>query len=156
VRGLLRLNCGAGGGECLRQVERIYIVGRDGKTIDTAKIESVARYKTLWLLKLAGCDTPEKAAEYKGCLVAVAADEMPEVEDGAIYWHQLKGLKVYTSAGEELGKIKDLIEAGSNSVIVVAKGKQEIMVPFNDEFIVEVDHGNNKVIVDLPPGLLDV
>lgn len=156
VRGLFRVNCGAGGGECLREIDTVYFVDRNGDIIGERRIETIQRYKTLWLVKLEGCESPEQAEEYRGCSIAVAARDLPEIDEQEIYWHQLQGLKVFSKSGEDLGAIDDLLEAGSNSVIVVRNDKREIMVPFIDEFVVEVDYTGKKVIVDLPPGLADV
>ena len=49
-------------------------------------------------------DEPEIARALTGCEVAVEASELPELETGEYYWHQLQGLQVINLAGENFGR----------------------------------------------------
>ena len=72
---------------------------------------------------IAGVDDRTLAESYKGLEVAVAADSLPQLEEGDYYWRQLQGLQVWCQDGEDkrvlLGTVDYLIETGANDVLVV-------------------------------------
>ena len=43
-----------------------------------------------------------------------------------------------------------------NSIFIVDRDGDEVMVPATDELIVEFDTDNNLMVMDLPQGLLDL
>ena len=44
---------------------------------------------------------------------------MPELEEGDYYWKDLMGCQVVTTEGYSLGKVIDMMETGSNDVLVI-------------------------------------
>lgn len=69
------------------------------------------------------------------------------------------GCQVVTTEGYELGKVIDMMETGSNDVIVVkanlkdAFGAQERLIPFLDEQVIKnVDLTTRVITVDWDPG----
>ena len=80
-----------------------------------------------------------------------------ELEEGTYYYDQIIGLVVETLAGEELGKIKEIIPTnGANDVWVVQRiGQKDLLLPVIDDVVKEVDLAAQKVTVDLLEGLDD-
>ncbi len=75
--------------------------------------------------------------------------------EGTYYWHQLKGLVVTTTLGEELGTVVDVFRAGEGEVYVVQGGPLgEIMVPSVSSVVVELDPAAGRLVVD--PVALDL
>jgi len=69
------------------------------------------------------------------------------------------GCQVVTTEGYELGKVIDMMETGSNDVLVVkanlkdAFGAQERLIPFLDEQVIKnVDLTTRTIKVDWDPG----
>ena len=93
--------------------------------------------------------------KYKGGELKVPETELLELEEDEFYIHQLIGCEVITDTGEVLGKITEVLQPGANDVWVVKGNKgKEIMLPFIDDCIKEVDVQNKKVICHLMDGLL--
>ncbi len=69
--------------------------------------------------KLAGLDDREVARTYADFEICVPRSELPALEEGEFYWHQLVGLKVVDQTGQLLGKVDHLFETGANDVLVV-------------------------------------
>jgi len=92
-----------------------------------------------------GFETRNEAESLVGYEVRIAVDQLPELEEGEFYWHELEGLAVENEAGERLGEVKKLIETGANDVLVVAATKdsiddQERLIPYvEDEIVKQVD-----------------
>ncbi len=113
------------------------------------------------VVKLKGVETPEQAALYVGCDVAVATTQLPVLAEDEIYWHQLQGLQVIVDHPERgrllLGRIDHLFETGANDVIVV-KGdessidRRERLIPYLPERVVrDTDLVNKVMLVDWDP-----
>ncbi len=88
--------------------------------------------------KLAGLDDREAAAAEIGSLILVSPGQLPALEEGEYFWHQLEGLAVETLDGMALGTVDHLFETGANDVLVVI-GERERLVPYIPEVIREVD-----------------
>ena len=81
----------------------------------------------------------------------VAKSELPDLDDNEFYWFQLKGLTVITMDGEQLGRVKKMMETGANDVIVVQDeiDKEEILIPYVREQVVKrVDLEKKTIMVD--------
>ena len=111
--------------------------------------------------QIQGVNDRDLAATYCKCNIAVSAAALPDLADDEFYWHQLEGLKVYTTgeAGEELllGKVSHLIETGSNDVLVVRKcagsiDREERLIPYlPGQFVKDIDLDNGLMRVDWDP-----
>jgi len=54
---------------------------------------------------------------------------LPQPEEGEYYWFDLIGLRVVTVAGEEVGKLVNILETGSNDVYVVEAEAGSFLFP---------------------------
>lgn len=70
--------------------------------------------------------------------------------------HELINYRVF-NLNKNIGLIKELIHQKSQKLIVVNdEKKQEILIPFVEEFIKEIDSENKILKLKLPAGLLDL
>ncbi|HEX3010664.1 MAG TPA: ribosome maturation factor RimM [Syntrophomonadaceae bacterium] len=130
-------------------------ISRSGNIQELA-VEKVVPYKNIFLLKLAGIDNKEKAAEYRGSLLMVGEDEVFPLPEGYFYHFQLIGMQVYDQEKGLLGQLKEIIETGANDVYVVQGEKYgEILIPAIKKVILDVDTAQNKMQVKLLPGLIE-
>lgn len=99
--------------------------------------------------KLEGITDRTAAERYKGLLVAVPRDSLPEQEEGEYYWSDLIGMRVVNLADEALGIVDTLLETGANDVLSVrdAQGK-EILIPFIASVIQRVSLEEKVIRVD--------
>ena len=111
------------------------------------------RSDVLVVLKLEGIDTAEEAEALRGASLFATSDRSPPLPPGQYYYYQLLDMEVYTSEGERLGRICEIMETGSNDVYVVKDGGQEVLIPALEGVIGEVDVAASRMVVDLPPGL---
>lgn len=98
--------------------------------------------------KLSGIDDRNEAIKLKGCRVAVPRNEFPKIKDpNEYYWVDLIDLTVINKDNVTLGQVKNLIDSGANSVLVV-EGELQHLIPFVDAYIVKVDIEKKEIIVD--------
>ena len=131
-------------------LKTIYIKTKSGLT--EFKIEQVRYVKNMVMLKLAGIDTVEEAEKYRNLYIKILRDQEEELEHVKSY---LRSLIVNTDANQELGKIVDVFQTGSNDVYVVKdeQGKQ-ILLPAIKQVIKNVDIKNKIITVHLLEGLV--
>ena len=134
-------------------LKTIYIKTKSGLT--EFKIEQVRYVKNMVMLKLAGIDTVEEAEKYRNLYIKILRDQEEELEEGSYYVVDILGCKVNTDANQELGKIVDVFQTGSNDVYVVKdeQGKQ-ILLPAIKQVIINVDIKNKIITVHLLEGLV--
>lgn len=111
--------------------------------------------KTL-VVKLAGCDDRDQAQQYVGAEIAIYRNQLPETKDDEHYWSDLLGMQVVTVEGTDLGSVKEILETGSNDVLVVKKkvsGKTvECLVPWLEgDVIIEINKNEKIITVDWDP-----
>ena len=123
------------------------------------ELESWRHHNNDLIIKLKGVDDRETAHAMTNAEIAVDASQLPKLEEGDYYWRDLMGCKVVNTSGYEFGKVTDMMETGSNDVLVVkanlkdAFGIKERLIPFLDgQVIKKVDLATRTIEVDWDPG----
>ena len=121
------------------------------------EIEGVKFFKQFVILKMKGIDSIEDVERYKGKdLVIERKDALPLKED-EYFIGDLIGIRVVTENGEELGRVKDVLQTGANDVYVVEReGEKEVLLPAIRECILKVDLEKGEMRVHVMEGLLDL
>jgi|TARA_B110000196_G_scaffold317066_1_gene329511 16S rRNA processing protein RimM len=92
----------------------------------------------------------EHSDEYIGKNLYIDRGQLVELDTNQYYWNDLIGLEVYLEEGEQIGFVKDIIETGSNDVLVIKGSKgEEILIPYVfGESIKKVILNEKKIIID--------
>ena len=98
--------------------------------------------------KLKGCDDRTAAEKLVKREIGVPRASLEKTVDGEVFWFDLIGCDVLNALGNNLGKVETLMETGANDVLVVKRGSEEILIPFIDEVIVNVDRGTKRITVN--------
>ena len=100
-----------------------------------------------------GLQSREETEHLIGELVGVDGNSLPALPQGQFYWRDLIGLKVLDSNGRTLGTVQEMMETGANDVAVVSaeERNEEILIPWVEEVITQVDLENGQVMVDWDP-----
>ncbi|MDF7670620.1 ribosome maturation factor RimM [Orbaceae bacterium ESL0721] len=123
-----------------------------------AIVESYKPHNQDILVKLKGIDDRDQANALTNIQIYVDVQKLPELTNGDFYWKDLIGCRVKTVNGYDLGQVTELLETGSNDVLVVkanlkdAFGATERLIPFVEEqFIKKVDLASKMIEVDWDP-----
>lgn len=105
------------------------------------------------VIKIKGLDDREEARSLAGFEICVPRSQLPALNDGEFYWHQLQGLKVIDLQEQLLGKIDHLLETGANDVMVVrpctgSLDDRERLLPYTEQCVQSVDLQAAVVRVD--------
>lgn len=120
---------------------------RDGEEKQVRVASARSQGKGL-VARIEGLDDREIARTYTGFEICVPRSELPKLEKGEYYWHQLIGLQVINQQQQLLGKVDHLLETGANDVLVVkpcagSLDGRERLLPYTDHCVlsIELDKG---------------
>jgi len=116
--------------------------------------EQVRLHSGVALLKLAGCDDRNAAEALRGMLVQIPMEHAVPLEDDEYYHRQIIGLKVETAEGVQLGKVVEILQTGADDVYIVRGTRGEILLPAVSEVVRRIDLAEERMTVELLPGLL--
>lgn len=120
---------------------------------------AAARYANGRLLVCFGGVGDRSAAEaLRGTLLVVDADDLPPPEDpDEFYDHELVGLRVLTVDGVAVGTLSEVLHLPGGDVLAVSRpDAPQLLVPFVAAMVPGVDVSAGRVVIDPPPGLLEL
>ena len=134
---------------------RLFSLAKDD-TRRELKIEDAWPHKDFVVLRFTGVDSISDAELLVGCELQVPLSERAKLEPGATYISELIGCVVF-DRGQEVGAVSDVrFGAGEAPLLVVGSGKNELEIPYAQEFLVRVDLEHKRIEMNLPEGLLEV
>lgn len=145
--------------ELILKGRHLEILSPDGQTrrpVESLKGKEAAQGL---IVKIKNITTREAAGALRGWSLVIAREHLPQPAAEEVYWADLLGLTVQTPEGRSLGRVAQLMEAGAGLILVVADPEdqgREHLIPFQEEFLVKLDLKNGLVVIDPPPGLLDL
>jgi 16S rRNA processing protein RimM len=109
----------------------------------------------LLVLTFQGISTREQAEELRNTEVFIRASDAAPLDEGEYYLHHLYSLRVETVEGDEIGQVREVLETGSNEVLVVARpGQSDALIPMIRDVVQELDIAGGRVVIRLLEGLL--
>jgi len=127
---------------------KVYI-NRQPMTIDSAEWHG-----DKLVIKLNTIDSIEDARKLRGKTVEIHRNQVHPLPEGQYYYFQLIGLEVWTTQGELLGSITEIITTGSNDNYVVRGAKGEILIPAIEDVVKSIDLDKGCLVIEPIEGLL--
>jgi 16S rRNA processing protein RimM len=155
VRGEVRVEPRTDLPERFGWLRRVYV--GDGAPA-AMSVERARLHQGIVILKLGGCDSRQDAEALRGQWVLVPAEEAIPLEDGELFLYQLVDMEVVTVDGEALGTVEDVLQTGANDVLVVRTPEEpprEVLLPDIPDVVLDVDLEAGRIIVQVPPGLVE-
>jgi 16S rRNA processing protein RimM len=93
---------------------------------------------------------------FRNGVLKVKEAQLGKLDEGEFYFHEIIGCSVFTDEGLEVGEIIEVLTPGANDVWVIKKaGSKDILIPYIEQIVKEVDISAKKVIITPMEGLLD-
>ena len=109
------------------------------------------------LVKLEGIDTAERARMFTNVEVYFPVKHAEVAEDGELSWNFFVGFRMEDVRHGELGEVVEVDTTTVNTLFVVEQEDgEELLVPAQEEFIVEINQEKKLITVELPEGLLNL
>ncbi|MBL0419991.1 ribosome maturation factor RimM [Ramlibacter sp. AW1] len=97
-------------------------------------------------------DDRSAAEALKGARIFIPRSSFPTAGDDEYYWVDLIGLQVFNREGQVLGRVKDLMATGPQTVLVLSHEEAgealERMIPFVSAYVDSVDVPGGRITVD--------
>lgn len=102
----------------------------------------------LILARPEGYKTRDQAVSLTHTAIAVPSKQLPFLEAGEYYWHQLIGMQVFNTKGLLLGSVTEMLPTGTHDVLIVC-GQKRYLIPYlPGNTIVSVDETTQIITVD--------
>ncbi|MEG0256386.1 MAG: ribosome maturation factor RimM [Vagococcus sp.] len=121
-------------------------------------IKSHRKHKNFDILSFEDHPNINDVEKYRDGILKISKEDIGELEDNAFYYHEIIGIEVFDETGTSLGKIKEILSPGANDVWIIGsneKGAKDILIPYIESVVKEVNISEGKVVVEIPEGLID-
>ena len=108
------------------------------------------------LVRFDGVEDRNAAEALRNTLLVIDSADAGEAGDGEYWDHELLGLVAETPDGTTLGPVTDVIHVPGSPLLAVDVDGREVLVPFVEAIVPEVDVAGGRLVVDPPEGLLDL
>jgi 16S rRNA processing protein RimM len=120
-------------------------------------VESSQLHKSdLLRLKFEDVDTEADADALLKSELYLPLELLPKLDGNKFYFHEVIGFKIIDSNFGEVGTITSINDSTAQALFEIDRNGIEILIPMNDEFIVNVDKTNRTIEVKTPEGLIDL
>jgi len=103
-------------------------------------------------VQLEGVSDRNLAESMVGLEISTNRAQLPDLDQGEFYWRDLIGLTVKDTQGTELGVVTDMMETGSNDVLLLTDSNgKSLAIPWVPDVVVEVDIAQSLLVADWVP-----
>lgn len=128
----------------------------DPADVGPLTVAAVRRQSGELIVRFRGIRDRTAAGELRGTWLSVDSGTLaPTGDPDEFRDHELVGLCVRTVDGADVGVVEDVLHHGQDTLIVRAASR-EILVPFVKAIVISVDVEAGVLVIDPPPGLLDL
>jgi 16S rRNA processing protein RimM len=149
LNGWIRIKPYASDAEALLSAKTWWLDKPEMRDVDMMQAKMHSGDVVAQVMGVAGRDAAEAL---RGTAVHISRAHFPALSDGEFYWVDLIGLSVENLQGEPLGNVVDMMDNGAHPILRVATSGDdaapEILIPFVDQFVRQVDQAGRKVVVD--------
>lgn len=137
----------------LLEMKEVFVEGESGEK-QKFKVLNSKKHKNAIIFSLEGIEDMNVAEAFADFSMFVPSIEIKELENNEFYIHQLEGMKVLTEDGKEIGVVDHLIKGGNDILVIKDAADKEVMVPFVDELVPEVNMEERTIIINPIEGLV--
>ena len=164
VKGWVKLHSYTRNRADISQYKTWYLQSPRANKDDNLETQSLKTYEVLncrqqgpgVVAQLEGVTDRDQAMALNGYRIMVNQADLPELPEGEFYWQQLIGLSV-SNEQSPIGTIASIMETGANDVLVcknAQEGKSDVLIPYTQEVVKEVDLAQGTMVVDWDPAYL--
>ena len=103
-----------------------------------------------------GIETRDQAEALAGTQLHVDRSQLPELAEGEHYVADLVGLEAVDPSLRPLGIVTGVHNHGAGDILEIAPtdGAESFLLPFTRDTVPSIDHDAQRIVVDLPDGVL--
>lgn len=109
-----------------------------------------------WLILIDTVNSTEDAQKLQGSDVYLNVEELGKVSKETNDTRSIAGYSVTDKNFGSLGKVKRIAEIHNNPLLEIEYNEKEILIPFQEDFILSIDKEKQTILLNTPPGLIDL
>ncbi len=144
--------------EFIDQLEVIFLKDKQDGFLPYFVETVVIRNDMTFILKLEGIDVKEQATELSNKEIFVDRTPFEELEEAfeeSNYWDYIIGFEAL-DGDKNIGKVDEILYMGEQDLAQIIQNEKEHLIPLHDDFIIEVNEDAQRIIFELPEGLLEL
>ena len=113
--------------------------------------------KSIYVVSIEGISNRSSAEKIIGWNLLIPIDSRPTLSDDEYHYYDLIGLEARKGAKKTLiGYVTDLINGGNDLLEIKLLEGKKVLVPFVKDIVTEIDIKEKWLLVNPPPGLLEL
>jgi 16S rRNA processing protein RimM len=140
---------------------RAVLLGDEAGTLEEGAAELVVErsrpFKRGTLVKFEGLGDREAVEALPGRYLLAPIEGLAALGEGEVFYHQLLGVEVVTADGETVGRVREVFETEPVHLLEVKSDDGRVhLVPFSERIVRKVDVEAGRIVIEPPPGLLEL
>ncbi|OIQ29908.1 MAG: 16S rRNA processing protein RimM [Crocinitomix sp. MedPE-SWsnd] len=128
----------------------------DGKLIPFFLEHLFIRNKGFAVAKFETIDSEKKAQIVLKRGLYLPLEVLPETEGTDFYYFEIEDYLVIDKNFGEVGRVQKVIDLSGNPIIQIISNGKEVLIPKQDEFILDIDRENQIMNICAPSGLIEM
>tara|TARA_Y100001968_G_scaffold30104_1_gene23266 strand:- start:289 stop:819 length:531 start_codon:yes stop_codon:yes gene_type:complete len=113
--------------------------------------------KSIYVLSIEGISNRSSAEKIIGWKLVIPVNSRPNLKNDEYHYYDLIGLEVRRGPKKTLiGYVTDLIKVGNDLLEIELVGGKKVLVPFVKEIVPAVEIKEKWLLINPPPGLLEL
>lgn len=130
-------------------LEEVLISRQEGEEQQPAPIGDIAVRGEFVYARLASCATRDEAEKQRGWMLYVRREDAVRLDDNQNFIADLIGCRVLDSTGRQLGRLKEILQPGTNDVYVISLDRGgTMMLPALQKAIPVVDAERGIIVIN--------
>lgn len=107
------------------------------------------------LLELEGVSDRDAAEALRGRSFYVERGALPPPDEDEVYLADLVGCEVVAPDGKAIGVVTGTYDSGGQDVLIVDASGKEVLLPFIEPMLLDVDLEARRITYDAPDGMIE-
>lgn len=108
------------------------------------------------VVNMEGIDNIEKAEELLKSNLYLPLSFLPPLAGKRFYFHEIPGFTVIDKTYGNIGTVEQVLDFPHQAVFQIKHGENEILIPAEEKFIININRTTKTLELDAPEGLIDI
>lgn len=122
---------------------------------DKFYIEEVWYHKNFVMLKFYDYDNINDVIKFKNKYIYIHKDNLVKLPEDTYFIFDLIDIDVYTTDGEYIGNIVEVLQSGISDTYIIKNNDKEILIPAVKEFIKDINIQDKRMVIRPIEGLIE-
>jgi 16S rRNA processing protein RimM len=130
-------------------LDKVWFKKREDAEPEELEVRASRADGEYWFLKFKGLKTPESVAHLSGGYLFVSQEDSLELPEDMVFLSDVPGMKVVDENGQDVGTVSEVLDQGAQELLSVRTGGKDLLIPWNDHFVLRIDKEKRIVEVDM-------